>query len=394
MNDPTHPIQTAIDQASTAAVVPAATLQQMGAEPDAALCQRIDAQVENFMQALSQADLRGEDFRRRLDAAFRLGRKEIAEATRLNTGFMRENFRGLEDSPGHRAMAELRHVLDELNPGRHGDLLAPVRWLGLFPAGTRLKAYLRKFESCGDQIDRLLLQLAAAQDDLERDVVALEETRAQMVDALRNLGAAARFARELQRRLKAQVETLKLTDPARARALEQEALFYATQNLDGLLAQQAVTLNGLLAIEPLKKTARELSIGLDRLKTTGMAALAVAQTIALATGRQARVQQAMARSREVIGDLVVQGAQQLGQHVQTVGRFASDPALDVQKLQAAFDHSFKALDALDALRAAALDTMDKNNAALGQLVARAEQVVGRMRQDTPDPALSGPVALG
>jgi uncharacterized protein YaaN involved in tellurite resistance len=389
----TEPAATPANAESTP-TAPAVTLAQVGADLDPELRQRVDAQVEAFMQALAQADVRSDDFRRRLDAAFRLGRKEIAEATRLNTAFMRDSYRGLESSPGYRAMAELRQVLDELNPGRQGDLMAPVKWFGLIPGGTRLKAYLRKFESCGDQIDALLLQLAAAQDDLERDAAALEETRAQMLEALRNLAAAAHFARALQRRLKAQVEALKLADPARARALEQEALFYATQNLDGVLAQQAVTLNGVLAIEPLKKSARELSIGLDRLKTTGMAALAVAQTIAVATGRQARVQQAMARTREVIGDLVVQGSQQLGQHVQTVGRFAADPILDVQKLQAAFDNSFKALDALDALRAAAIETMEKNNAALSQLVARAEQQVARSERALPDAALAGPVALG
>lgn len=356
---------------------------------------RVEAQVEAFLHGLTTAEVGSEDFQRRLDAAFRLGRKEIAEATRLSTAFTRESFHGRSDSAAFQAMARLRQLLDELNPGRQGDLLAPVKWFGLIPGGTRLKAYLRRFESCGAQIDRLLEQLSAATDDLEQDVIALDDGRRQMLEALRNLEAAAHFAAELQKRVRARVETLKVADAARARALEQEVLFYASQNLDGLLAQQAVTVNGVLAMETLKKTAREMAIGLDRLKTTGMAALAVAQTVAIATQRQVRTQRAMVETKEVVGDLVVQTSQQLGVHVQTVGKLAADPLLEVQKLQTAFDNTFKALEAMDAIRLAAVDAMDKSNAALAALVDRGREAVQRERRGRDDVASewTGPVAL-
>jgi uncharacterized protein YaaN involved in tellurite resistance len=376
---------------SDAAAAPLAPL-------DAELTSRVEAQVEAFMQGLLTADVMGEDFKRRLDAAFRLGRKEVAEATRLNTAFTERNLRGLEASPAYAAMTELRHLMDELNPGRQGDLAAPVKWFGLIPGGTKLKAYLRRFQSAGAQIDALLAQLDAAQDDLDRDVMALEDSKQQMWAALTQLRAAAHFAETLRARIAAHVGTLKLADPPRACALEQEALFYATQNLDGILAQQAVTINGFLALEPLKKCAREMSIGLDRLKTTGMAALAVAQTVAVATQQQIKTQQAMARTKEVVSDLVAQTSQQLGQHVQTVGKFAADPILDVAKLQQAFDSTFKALDALDAIRVAAIETMNKNNEALQKLIDQArpqlERAAGGAAAAKLDPALAGPVALG
>lgn len=397
MPDPTPPVTTpaiTADAAPQTSAVAAPEFAGVGAELTPELRSRVDAQVAAFMQTLATTDIGGEDFRRRLDAAFKLGRKEIAEATRLNTLFLRENFIGLEHTAAYQAMAELRTLMDRLNPGRHGNLLGRVRWLGFIPGGTRLQAYLRKFESAAAQIDRLLEQMAAAQDDLDADALALDDTRQQLTAALRNLNAAAHFAQALQRQLRALVIATRAADPARARLLETEALFYATQNLDGLLAQQAVTLNGILALEPLKKTAREMSIGLDRLRTTGMAALAVAQTLALATQRQARTQEAMQATREVIGDLVASSAQQLGQHVQTVGRFASDPILDVAKLQAAFDSTFKAIDALDQLRSSAVETMEKNNAALGALVARAQQTLQRTQgAGAADPQLDGPVHL-
>jgi uncharacterized protein YaaN involved in tellurite resistance len=364
---------------------------------DPELQRKVEAQVNSFVEGLMTADVHGEDFKRRMDAAFRLGRKEIAEATRLNTAFTRQSYRGIEGSPAFQAMNELRNIMDQMNPVRFGDLFEPTKLLGFLPGGDKLKAYFRKFESASTQIDVLVSRLAEAQDDLERDAIALEDAKKQLWNAMQNLKAAAHFSDLLQQRLKAQVEGLRATDPNRARVLEQEALFYAVQNYEGLLTQVAVTVNGYLAMEPLKKTAREMSIGIDRLKTTGMSALAVAQTIAIATGNQMRIQEAMQKTRDVIGNLVAQSAAQLHQHAQTVGKAAMDPTLELGKLQAAFDQTFKALDAMDSFRSAAIASMSKNNEALQTLIDKSKPYVERAAQGAgagkPDPGLAGPVSL-
>ncbi len=364
---------------------------------DDELKKKVEAQAELFLKALLVADVHSEDFKKRMDSAFKLGRKEIAEATRLNTSFLKQNYRGIEDSPAFKAMSELRDIMDDLNPGKQGDWLEPIKILGMIPGGSKLKAYFRQFESASKQIDGLISQLSAAQDDLERDVVALEEGKVQLWNAMQNLKAAAHFAKFLQEKLKAQVESIKPTDPLRARALEQEALFYAAQNLEGILTQQAVTVNGYLALEPLKKTAREMSIGIDRLKTTGMSALAIAQMVAIATGNQLKIQEAMGKTREVIGNLVVQTSVQLGQHVQTVGKFASDPLIEIGKLQSAFDNTFKAIDAMDNFRSAAIGNMVKNNDLLQGLIDKSKPYVERASAGAAagkvDADMIGPVAL-
>lgn len=358
---------------------------------------RVEAQAEAFVRALLVADVHGEDFRRRMDSAFKLGRKEIAQATRLNSAFTRQSYRGIESSAACQAMSELRGIMDQMNPVRFGDLFEPSKLLGFLPGGDRLKAYFRKFESASRQIDVLVARLSEAQDELERDAIALEESKKQLWEAMQNLKAAAHFSQVLEKKLKAQIESLRATDANRARVLEQEALFYAVQNYEGLLTQLAVSVNGYLAMEPLKKTAREMSIGIDRLKTSGMSALAVAQTIAIATGNQMRIQDALQKTREVIGNLVAQSAAQLGQHAQTVGKAATDPTLELAKLQAAFDHTFKALDAMDSFRSAAIAGMARNNEALQALIDKSQPYVERAAQGAAaskvDPALVGPVAL-
>jgi len=363
---------------------------------DESMKQRVELQADTFIQGLLAANVHSEDFKKRIDSAFRLGRREIAEATRLNTAFLRQNYRGIESSPAYQAMAELREIMDELHPGRQGSLIGPLNILGLVPGGSRLKSYFRKFESASRQIDRLVHQLGAAQDDLERDAIAIEDAKAQLWAALQNLKAAAHFAQVLQEKLAAQVDGLKGTDPLRARALEQEALSYAAQNLDGILAQLAVSVNGYLALEPLKKIARELANGVERLKTTGVSALAIAQMVAIATGNQVRIQQAMARTREVVGNLTVRTSTLLGEHARTLGKSA-DPIIEIGKLQAAFDNTFKAMDAMDGYRSAAIQTLAKNGELLRALLEKSKPYLERAAAGPAaarvDPALAGPVAL-
>lgn len=359
--------------------------------------QRVETQVDAFLQKLLTADMAGGELDRHLDAAFRLGRKEIAEATRLNTRFLDQHYAGIEASPAYQAMARLRDIMDTLDPGRQGDLLSPNRILGIIPGGIKLRAYLRRFASAQSQIKQLVAQLSAAQDDLERDIVAIDDARAQLWTALRNLQAAAHFARQMHDKLTAQVERLKSSDARRATALEQEALFHAARALEGILAQQAVTANGYLALDPLKRTAREMSTGIDRLNTTGMSALALAQMIAIATGHQQRVQQALSGTRDTIGRLIEQTSVQLGGHVQTVAKTALDPVIDIAKLQTAFDHTFKAMDAMDNFRVAALAAMRRNNEALQTLIDKSAPWLERtaaaplaLRDEVTTP---GPVAL-
>ena len=81
---------------------------------------------------------------------------------------------------------------------------------------------------------------------------------------------------------------LKATDPIKAKALEQEVLFYARQNLADIQTQQAVSVNGYLALDVLKKIGREMMIGCDRVATTE-AVRGMADTSAISPAPHGRV---------------------------------------------------------------------------------------------------------
>jgi len=362
------------------------------------LQQAVDDQVERFMEGLLSEDVEGDAFKARLDSAFALGREEVSLAASLMQGrLLQRNFVGVEDSPAFKAIQDMRAHLDTLNPGREGDLFQPRKLLGIIPYGNRLQAYFRKFQSASTQLQKSMQQLYAARDDMQRDLLDLEAMRTKLWEAMQRLAAAIHFAETLDARLKNKVDALQASDPRRAKALEQEVLFYARQNLQDMLTQQAVCTNGYLALDVLKKTGRELMNGCSRVATTGMSALAVAQTVARATGNQIATMDMLQGVNATIEGLIAETGRALNAHVDQTTRFAQNPMIGIDKLKEMFDQTFKAMDAMDSFRSKAIDVMGQNNAMLREQIAKADAYVDRMRQrqarEAGQQALAGPVAL-
>ncbi len=358
----------------------------------------VDDQVGRFIDALMQEDVNSDAFKAKLDSAFALGRQEVSTAASLMQGqLLQRNFVGAEDSPAYKAIAAIRGQLDELNPGKDGDLLSQNKLFGLIPYGNKLQAYFRKYQSASTQLGQAMNQLYAARDDVQRDVADIEATRGKLWDAMQQLSAAIHFARTLDTKLADKVNALKTSDPIRAKALEQEVLFYARQNLADIQTQQAVCVNGYLALDVLKKTGREMMNGCSRVATTGMSALAVAQTVARATGNQIQVMEMLQGVNATIGDLITQTGKQLNQHVEATGTFASNPMLGIDKIKEMFDQTYQAMDAMDTFRSQAITAMGQNNVIMQEQLARSEQYIDRVRQQQARQAVdvkdAGPVAL-
>jgi len=382
-------------------VVPEAAREAVPLKPEVA--QQVDDQVMRFIDALAHEDVHSDAFRSRLDSAFALGKEEISNASALMQGrFMQRNFAGIEDSPAYKAIASIRGQLDELNPGKDGDLLQPRKLLGLIPFGNKLEAYFRKYQSAAEQLKTSMGQLYAARDDMQKDVVDIEATRGKLWEAMQKLAAAQRFATQLDTRLDEKVKSLETSDPQKAQALRQEVLFYARQNLTDIQTQQAVCVNGYLALDVLKKTGREMINGCTRVATTGMSALAVAQTVARATGNQIRVMEMLQGVNATIGNLISETGRALNQHVDATTQFASNPMLGIEKIKEMFDQTFQAMDAMDNFRAKAIDVMGQNNKLIRDQLARADNYVDRTRQHqareaaaaaVPPPEIGGPVKM-
>ena len=155
--------------------------------------------------------------------------------------------------------------------------------------------------------------------------------------------------------------------------------------------------NGYLALDMLKKTGREMMNGCSRIATTGMSALAVAQTVARATGNQIKVMDMLTGVNSTIEGLIQETGRQLNTHVDKTAQFSQNPMIGMDKLKDMFDQTFKAMDAMDTFRSKAIEVMGQNNDMIKQQLAKADQYVDRQRQQQAQEATrqasSGPVAL-
>jgi uncharacterized protein YaaN involved in tellurite resistance len=377
-------------------------------EPDAAfamvpLKQEMESaaqsQADAFIADLLHMDVTSGDFRSRLDSAFRLGRKEIADSALLTGKFMEKNFVGDTDNPAFEVMNEMRGLFESLDPGKEGDLFSTHKILGVIPFGNRLQNYLQRFDSAGGSLRKLIDNIYGVEDQLVRDDQELFATMNKLLDAMGKLKAVDIFIERLDQKLTETVAKLRGTDPARANAIEQEVLFYARQASLDVKTQMLVCINGYKMLEGLRKTGRELQNGCDRMATIGMSSLSIAVTLARAQGYQMKVMEALKTGSAAIEGLIASTSKMFGDHIDRVVEFQSNPLIGVQTLKASFDTVFAGLDKMDEFRTKSIESMGANITVLKGILAegesrmKREQTAVKAISDATAGTPSGPVSL-
>jgi uncharacterized protein YaaN involved in tellurite resistance len=356
-------------------------------------------QADQFIADLLQMDVSSGDFRARIDSAFRLGRKEIADSALLTGRFMEKNFAGDTNNPAFQAMNEMRRLFEDLNPAKEGDLLAPNKLLGVIPFGNRLQTYLHRFDSASGSLRKLIENLYGVQDQLTRDDQELFATMNKLLAAMTKLKSVDIFVEHVDQTLTAAIAGLRPKDPARAKAIEQEVLFYVRQASVDVKTQILVCINGYKMLEGLRKTGRELHNGCDRMATIGVSSLSIAVTLARAQGYQMKVMEALKSGSAAIEGLIASTSKMFGDHVDHVIEFQSNPLVGVQTLKASFDTVFASLDKMDEFRSKNIESMGANIALLKGILAEGEarmtreQTAVKAISEATSAAPAGPVTL-
>lgn len=353
-------------------VTPLEVEQTKGAdlvEVPSELKSKVLAQAQTFLAGLLQDDVTSDSFKDKLDKAFAVGRKEISDAATLSNGFLDANFSSEIDTPAYKAISQMRNLFDDLNPAKEGDLLGARKLFNIIPFGNKLKGYLRRYQSAQTQLNAISEHLQSAQDEVSKSVVKLGMVQTDLWNSLQKLQAVIEFIKTVDNELENQIERLKASEPMRAKALEQEVLYYFRQNLGDVQACMALTINAYNVAGELKKTGRETINGCNRMNTLGRAALSVAVTMARATGIQVQTMKMLTESKKTVEDLILATSDQLVDHTKAVAEFSSNPVAGVQTLTAMFDKTFEAMDTYDKFRTNALTVMKTNYEMLAPRIA-------------------------
>ena len=160
------------------------------------------------------------------------------------------------------------------------------------PFGNKLRDYFDGYQSAQAHIASILARLQSGKDELLKDNAAIDVERQALWAAMGRLEQMIHVAKALDAELEAKATELDYDrSRARPRRCARRALFYVRQRTTDLLTQMAVSVQGYLALDLVKKNNIELVKGVDRASTTTVAALRTAVTVAQALTNQKLVLQ-------------------------------------------------------------------------------------------------------
>ncbi|KMS50829.1 toxic anion resistance protein [Novosphingobium barchaimii LL02] len=339
---------------------------------------KLQVRVEEFVADLVSQDASSPEFGRRVDQLTSMGRKEIAEASGHSNRFLDRPVRAMGKDEGVGAdLAELRRTVEALDPSRQGNLMAPRKLFGVIPFGSKLRNYFDSYASSQSHISAILARLQGGKDELLMDNAAIDVERQNLWAALGKLEQMIFMSRALDTALEEKADDLDHSDPAKAKALRESALFYVRQRTQDLLTQLAVSVQGYLALDLVKKNNVELVKGVDRASTTTVGALRTAVTVAQAMANQKLVLEQITALNTTTASIIDATGQMLKDNTARIHEQAANSTIPLETLSRAFQNIYDTMDSIDTFKLKALDSMKQTVTALEGEVGKSKAYIAR-----------------
>jgi uncharacterized protein YaaN involved in tellurite resistance len=339
---------------------------------------QLDAKVDQFVADLVALDANSPEFGRKVDQLTSMGRKEIAEAAGHSNRFLDRPVKAINADNGIGAdLGELRRTVEDLDPGRNGKITGSKRLFGIIPYGNKLRNYFQKYQSAQTHISKILSSLASGKDELLKDNAAIDVERANMWKTMGRLEQMIHISNALDARLEETANELDATEPAKAKAIRETALFYTRQRTTDLLTQMAVTVQGYLALDLVKKNNVELVKGVDRASTTTVSALRTAVTVASALTNQRLVLEQITALNTTTANVIESTGSLLKNQSGEIHKQAASATIPLETLQRAFQNIYDTMDMVDKFKLEALGSMKQTVNVLTSEVEKSRGYIAR-----------------
>ncbi len=375
-----------VPPAPVAPVAPEQAGPAVPISPEAA--SRLAGQAVAFADALVGIDPASPAFTAKVAAVHRMGEKEIRASAAVSNRLLDKPTRAMSSgafdatSSVSTSLVELRRVVGDLDPSTV-NLLGPKKLLGMIPFGNRLRDYFASYQSSQAQLDAILHALQNGQEELRRDNAAIEQEKHNLWATMGRLREYTQLASSLDAELITRIDRIEAGDPERARMLREDVLFYVRQKHQDLLTQLAVSAQGYLALEMIRRNNLELIKGVDRASTTTVAALRTAVLVAQALANQKLVLDQITALNETTERIIVGTSELLRRQTVEIHGQAVSSTVSVQALQQAFANIYATIDTIDGYKAAALETMRTTVSALSEEVGKATAYLDRAAAAAP-----------
>ncbi|HYG47659.1 MAG TPA: toxic anion resistance protein [Allosphingosinicella sp.] len=339
---------------------------------------KLQTVVDKFVNELVAADANSPEFGKKVDELTNMGRKQIAEAAGHSNRFLDRPIKAIDKDTGIGAdLLELRRTVEDLDPGKQGNLSTSRKILGFIPWGNKLGNYFQKYQSSQTHIAKILNSLASGKEELQYDNEAINTERAAMWKTMGQLEQMIHISKALDKKLEDKANELDATEPTKAKAIRETALFYTRQRTTDLLTQMAVTVQGYLALDLVKKNNVELIKGVDRASTTTVAALRTAVTVAQAMTNQRLVLEQITSLNTTTANIIDSTGELLKSQTGEIHRQAASSTIPLETLQRAFQNIYDTMDTIDTFKLEALGSMKQTVETLSSEVEKSRGYIAR-----------------
>jgi hypothetical protein len=275
-----------------------------------------------------------------------------------------------------RSLLDLRRTVEDLDPGRQGDLLSPRKLLGLIPFGDRLRDYFDRYR----------------------------RARASSTPSSGALLRAGQLVRDNGRSgRKANLWAVGPPAPVRLSARSSTPPSGGSRNrghgprAGGSCARACSSVPG-------SRTCSSAGVSVQGYLARSLAGTSAHQGRRSRHHRRCRpahsdAWQALSDQKLVLdqitalnattGDLIESTSRLLRDQSGKIGEQAASATIDLAKLQAAFANIYATMDEIDTFKVRALDTMAQTVKALSAEVAKSQAYLDRVRQSENNAALGG-----
>ncbi len=262
---------------------------------------------------------------------------------------------GSENGEVVSGLTQLQTQMKDLDPsgidftrrGALGKLFNPVR------------SYFTKFEKADNIIAQTVESLGKGKAVLKNDNTTLEIEQLALRDLTKKLSQQVEMGMKMDESITAAIEKAKVenVDEERIKFVEEEVLFPLRQKVMDLQQMQTVNMQGIIAMEIVRRNNKELIRAVERAENVTVSALRIAVTVASALYNQKIVLEKVNAVNEATNKLIGATSKMLKEQGASIQQQAMETSVSIDTLKEAFADTFEALDAVSTYKSKALPQM-------------------------------------
>ena len=243
-----------------------------------------------------------------------------------------------------------------------------------------IRNYFAKFEKADTIIAQTIESLGRGKQVLKHDNTTLEVEQLALRDLTKKLSQQIELGMQMDESISAAVENAKVenVDEERIKFVEEEVLFPLRQKVMDMQQMQAVNMQGIIAMEIVRRNNRELIRAVERAENVTVSALRIAVTVASALYNQKIVLEKVNAVNEATNKLIGATAKMLKDQGASIQQQAMETNISVDTLRSAFADTFEALDSVTEYKAKALPNMKTTIAEFRALADEGEKRILKM----------------